>query len=342
MNSMLLSIGTAGIVCLSLLGAFLIAFIVYLCFVPMKSYFVALFSGSYIPTVKLLDTKNRKLDVKKVVNAYILSRKSKLNIKFKDIQNIYACGGDGEEVVKALDFAKKSQILLSFEKACAIEYACHNVFDVVKSSVVSKTEVVDNIIATTIDNFEVKVSARLSLKIDLNKYFTTLGLEDLKGCASSWIMQNIAKVKNVNELMQNPNAVCLGNIDLRVLSTKSMYSVVDINIASVEKIRDINLENEIKAAEKEKIFAEIQSNRLKNAEDMKVIQAKAKVEEKKAEVLEAEANIPKAMAEALKNGNFSLMDYCKLMNLQADTAMRKAFLQENQSSDYDDDEGDDD
>jgi len=48
------------------------------------------------------------------------------------------------------------------------------------------------------------------------------------------------------------------------------------------------------------------------------------MQEMKTNVLSAEAEVPKALAQAIQEGRFSIMDYYKLMNLQADTAMRRS------------------
>jgi uncharacterized protein YqfA (UPF0365 family) len=45
----------------------------------------------------------------------------------------------------------------------------------------------------------------------------------------------------------------------------------------------------------------------------------------RARLVEAEAKIPEAMAEALKAGNLGVMDYYNLRNVAADTEMRDAI-----------------
>ena len=118
-----------------------------------------------------------------------------------------------------------------------------------------------------------------------------------------------------------------------------MYNVLEINISSIELGRDLNAEKELKSAEKEKVYASIEAERRKNAEEIKELRMRTKTEEMKSAVLEAEADVPRAISQAIKEGRFSVMDYYKLMNLQADTAMRRAIIN-NKSDDDDDDEGD--
>ena len=152
-------------------------------------------------------------------------------------------------------------------------------------------------------------------------------------------MENISKAKNSEVILAEPNQSLLSNLDLRVVSQKSMYDVLDVNIASLDIGRDLNAENEIKMAEKEKVYAQIEAERRKNSEEIKELQMRTKTEEMKSAVLQAEAEVPQAISQAIKEGRFSVMDYYKLMNLQADTALRRSIISDSKKNNNDD-EGD--
>lgn len=335
----LLNFGTAEIALVSVFGAILLGFIVYLCFVPMKNYFTAIFSGAYIPTFRLISIKNRKLDVASVVNAYIMAKKSKVQVGLKDIEALILSGGDPVNVISAMNMAKHANSNLDFAVASAIELSTHNVVDIVSQSINSKVVEIADIAAFAQDDIELKVKTRMSVKINLTKYKDGLGIEDLKGTINSWILENIAKAKSYKDILREPNKSLLSNLDFRVVTQKSMYNIIDINISAVEVGRDLNIEREVKSAEKERIFAQIEAERRKNAEEIKEIRQRTKTEEMKSAVLEAEADVPKALSEAIKEGRFNVMDYYKLMNLQADTALRRAIINE-KPEEPDDNEGD--
>ncbi len=339
--SSLLNFGTADIVLVSVFGAILIGFIIYLCFVPLKNYFTALFSGAYISSFRLISIKNRKMVVPTIVNAYIMSKKSKLNISLREIESLYLSGGDVVEVLSAMNLAKSSNISLSFDLASAIELASHNIMPIVQSSINSQVITIENISAFAQNDVEIIAKIKASVKTSLDKYINGLGLDDLKSTINSWILENISKTKDHKDILKEPNKSLLSNLDLRVVTQKSMYNVIDINVASVEVGRDLNAERDLKSAEKEKVYASIEAERRKNAEEIKELRMRTKTEEMKSAVLEAEADVPRAISQAIKEGRFSVMDYYKLMNLQADTAMRRAIINgKNDSLDDDDDEGD--
>lgn len=346
MINSLLNFGTSEIVLVSIFGAILIGLIIYLCFVPMKSFVTALFSGAYIPTFRLIAIKNRKYDVASVVKSYIFAKKSKLDISLNDIEKMITAGGDINNIIKALNFAKSANINLDYNLASTIELSSHDVFSAVQDSIMSKVEAIEGITGITQDNVEIIATAKISVRLNLNNYVDGTGIEDLKGTVGAWIMENISKQTSYKALIKEPNVILLKNLDLKFISKKSMYEILDINISNINIGRDLNLERELKGAEKEKIYAQIEAERIRNAEEIKEIKMKAKTEEMKAAVLQAEAEVPLALSEAIKEGRFSVMDYYKLMNLQADTALRRAFINDNKKSsndlfDDDDDEGDD-
>ena len=333
--------GATEIALVSVFGAILVALIVYLCFVPMKSWFTALFAGAYIPTFKLIDIKNNKLDVKSVVSTYILAKKAKLNIKLTEIENIILAGGNIVEIINAMKLAENAKLKLDLNLACAIDSTSKEVLSIVNQSINSRLITIEDIKGFTQDGVEIIATANVAIKVDLSRYVDGLGEEELKSTISAWIMENICKSKDHKLILKEPNISLLSNLDLRVVTKNSMYKVLDINISEVKIGRNLNTEREIQAAEKEKIYAQIEAERMKNAEEIKELQMRTKTEQMKSNVLQAEAEVPRAISQAIKEGRFSVMDYYKLMNLQADTALRKAIIDENKNAPYDDDDDDD-
>lgn len=340
MTSLLLSaFGTTEIVLVSVFGALFLAIVLYYCIVPLKNFFVALFAGCYIPSFKLVGLKSRKLNVKDITEAYIQAKKSGKPLSLRKIEALVVAGGNAMNVVNAMKFAEDSGLKLDFKLASAIEIASKDCLKQVKDAINSQVVSVEDIRGFSKDKIEIIASATFSVKLNLNKYINGLGIEDLKGGIKAWIMENISKAKNSEVILAEPNQSLLSNLDLRVVSQKSMYDVLDVNIASLDIGRDLNAENEIKMAEKEKVYAQIEAERRKNSEEIKELQMRTKTEEMKSAVLQAEAEVPQAISQAIKEGRFSVMDYYKLMNLQADTALRRSIISDSKKNNNDD-EGD--
>lgn len=333
--STLLAFGTTEIVLVSVFGAIFLGIVLYYCFVPMKNLFTALFGGAYIPSFKLISIKNRGLDVKEVVSAYVMARKSGYKFKLNQIESIILSGGNAKAVIGALNLAKSAGIELSFNLASSIELANHNVMEVVADAINTKVVTIEDIRAFTQDKIEMIAKVNMSVKLNLEKVTNSLGLDELKATITAFIVENISKTQNHEDILREPNRNLLANCDLKVLASRSMFSLLDISVCNVETGRNINQELELHSAEKEKIYAGIEAERLKHAEEIRELKMRTKTEEKKAEVLEAEKEIPLAISEAIKEGRFSVMDYYKLMNLQADTALRRAFVSDNKKVDDD-------
>lgn len=338
---MLATFGTTEIVLVSVFGAILVGIIIYYACVPFKSFLNALFSGCYIPSFKLINIKNRKFNVKDVVDAYILAKKSGKKLSLDEIETLMSAGGNVKNVINAMNFADNSGLKLDFKLASSIEISSGDVMKQVQDAITSRVVEVDQIKGFAKDNQEMVVSCKFSIKLNLNKYISGLGEEDLKNNVRAWLMENISKTSDHNQILSEPNQTLLSNLDLRVITLKSRYDLIDINILSVDLGRDLNAENDLKSAEKEKIYAQIEAERRKNAEEIKEIQTRTKTEEMKSNVLKAEAEVPEAISQAIKEGRFSVMDYYKLMNLQADTALRRSIINDNKKQQpNDDDEGD--
>lgn len=337
--SLLNALSPVGITFISIFGVLFTLFIVYLCFVPLKTYFICLFSGCYISTVKLLGLKGRKLDVKEITSLYISARKAGIKIHLKDIEKTYQSGVNLKGIIEGMTLLSSAKKPIDFDRAVAIEMATNNIVNLAKDSLASRTDKLDNIIATTSDDFEISSSINFSIKANLDKFENSLGLDELKNALSAYVIDKISSSKK-EELFSKPNEIIFSNINLEEIAQKSMFSLEDVSLANISISKDLNSEKEIKSAEKERIFASIEAERMKNAEEIRLLQAKTKIEDMKASVLEAEADVPRALSSAIKEGRFSIMDYYKLMNLQADTALRRAIIGDEDGDDSDESEDD--
>lgn len=322
MKSLLLLSGgaIAGIV----VGAVVLTFLIlFFAIVPVKPYFTALFSKCHISCFKLMSLRFRKVNIMPILNAYIMAKKSKLNVKFNDLESIMLAGGSCEDVVKALIKAKGASISLSFEECKSIELSSYNVVEVIESVILPKQYLINSIKATTKDNFELEVSAKISIKAKLNDIVGGLGEETLEAKVSKFIMTKISSLSN----HKNATPYNLTEDILKSgLDKGNGYQLLSVDVCSINVSRDIGAELAAKDLERIKMQAQIDADRQKNYAQLQAEQMKIKTQEMKTQVLEAEAEVPKAIAEAIRDGRFSVMDYYKLMNLQADTAMRRAMI----------------
>ena len=306
--------------------ASLIAVAVALLFgiVPMKSWLIGLFSKNYISMAKLASLRFRKINPKPIVDAFILAKRGGLTLTFAEIEAFILAGGDVNRAIAALMFAKDAHIDADFALVKSLEFEGKNSLQVLGESVNPKVIMITSIKAIAQDNIELVIDAKVGLKLNPVNCIGGLGEESISARVQKLIIANVAKCPNHKLILLTPDKLLVG-LDAE-LDEGCQYNVVALEIARVDIGRDVGAEMLAKSTQKDIALAQVEAERKKNDAIVEAEQAKLKVEEMKAEVLEAEAEVPRALAEAVKEGRFSIMDYYKLMNLQADTAMRRAIM----------------
>lgn len=321
MSKLLLSSGAiAGIV---VGGVALVMFVIMLIIVPLKPYFSALFSGARINPFKLAAMKMRKLDLNTLIEAYILAKKSKVGIKINELEAHYLAGGNVKDVVSAMAKAKQASLPLSFSEAKSIDLTTHNVLSVVDSVITPKVIEIPSIKGVTRDNFELEVKANISVKAKIDSLVGNFGKDTLESKVSKYI---VAKIVSLNNHKNATPYNLTEDILKSGLDIKSGYQLLSVDIVNINVTRDVGAELAGNDLERMKVQAQIEAERIKNNAFIEEQQSKIRMQEMKNDVLEAEAEVPRAIAEAIRDGRFSVMDYYKLMNLQADTAMRRSMI----------------
>ena len=336
MNTLsLLNFGAVEIT-FTVIGALaLIALILLFVIVPMKEYFTALFAKAHISMAKLTSLKNCKIAPMSLVEAYILAKRSDINLKVEEIESVLIAKGNAKDLICAMKLAKEANINLPFSLASALEIKTKNSLEVVRQAVESYNETISEIKAVTKDNIELVIDVNLILKILIPKYLFGLSVNKIKAFITEKVIKKVPTLLK-EEIMSNPE-ILIADIDLTNASQNTAYSLENIMIANISIGKNFQMDLEIKKAEKERIFAQMQADRMKTVEEMKELRTRTKTEENKASLLEAEAQVPIAISQAIKEGRFSVMDYYKLMNLQADTALRRSIMNTDEKKDSDDD-----
>lgn len=313
----------------------IIALVLLFVIVPMKEYFTALFAKAHISMAKLTSLKNCKIAPMSLVEAYILSKRSNVDLKVEEIESVLLASGNAKDMISAMKLAKEANIALPFSLASALEIKTKNSLEVVRQAVESFNETITDIKAVSKDNVELVIDCNLILKILIPKYLFGLSSSKIKAYVTEKIIKKVPTLSK-NEIMNNPE-ILLDGIDLAKAAENTAYSLQEVMIANISIGRNFQMDLEIKKAEKERVFAQMQADRMKTVEEMKELRSRTKTEETKASLLEAEAQVPIAISQAIKEGRFSVMDYYKLMNLQADTALRRSIMNSDDKKEEDDD-----
>ncbi len=336
---LLLKMSVGGIVSIAIIalvvvGAIVAFFLIY----PIKIWWRAIISDAYIPLNKLLAMKLRKVNLNNVVIAYITSRKADIDLKIEDLETHVLAGGDIDKVIKAMISAKSAGIKLPLQVAKAIDLAGKDVHEIVQSCIVPK--VVETPLVTSIskDGIELKAKASITVKANMGRVLGGADEGTIITRVAECLASTIGSSVNHTAVLENPDVI--SNVIMeKGLDYETAYQILSIDIFDISIGKNIAVQLQLEQAEIDK---KANQSRIEEKRLEAVVleqQNKAKIQEAKIRAIEAEAEVPKALANALKEGKITPMDYYDIKNLEADTNLRNMLSGKNNTSDDDGGDG---
>jgi uncharacterized protein YqfA (UPF0365 family) len=299
----------------------LLVFGVFFYFVPIGLYIAARLSGATVGIGQLIAMRLRRVTPTRIVEPRISAVKAGLDLGVDQLESHYLAGGDVERVVFALISAQKAGIGLTFERAAAIDLAGRDVLDAVKMSVNPKVIETPKVAAVAADGIQVIAQSRITLRANIDRLVGGAGEETILARVGEGIVTTIGSAKSHKEVLENPDLISSKVIE-KGLDAGTAFEILSIDIADVDVGSNIGAKLQIDQADADKNIAQAQAEGRRAMAVAEEQEMKARYQEALAKVAEAEAEVPKAIAEALRNGNFGYMDYLQMKNLEADTAMR--------------------
>lgn len=325
MNLNLLGEITTGLIILFVVaGIIAISFVVILSLVPMKTWFVALVSGAHVSMARLVGMRMRRIKVAPIIEAYIKAKKAGLSIEVVDLETHYMAGGDVNKIIIALIAAHSGKIALSVDQAKAIDLAGRDVSKAVKMCVTPEVIETPIIAAVAKDGIELKVKAKVTIRSNINRLVSGAGEETILARVGEGIVTTVGSAITHTEVLENPDIISKTVLN-KGLDVGTAHEILSIEIADIDVGQNIGAKLNIDRAEADKSIAQAKAEERRAMASAIEQEMKAKTQEMKAMVLAAEAEVPKAMATAIKSGQLGVMDYYRLQNLNSDTAMRNSI-----------------
>ena len=304
----------AVIILIGIIGLLIVLFFV---FVPVGLWISSLAANVKISIFNLIGMRLRRVVPSRIVLPLIKARKAGMKLGVNQLEAHYLAGGNVDNVVNALSASEKAGIDLPFEKAVAIDLAGRDVLEAVKMSVNPKVIETSNVSAVAKDGIELLVKARVTVRADLERLVGGAGEATVLARIGEGIVTTVGSANSHKEVLENPD-----DISKRVLSkgldSGTAFEILSIDIADIDVGRNIGAQLQSLQAEADKNIAQAK------AEERRAM-AVAKEQEMRAYVVEAEAEVPKALAYALREDKMSVSDYYELQNLKADTEMRSSL-----------------
>lgn len=307
-----------------IIAVIIIVVSMFLSFVPVGLWVTAFFSGVKIKISELIGMKLRRVKPSRIVRPAIKATKAGLNLEISSLEAHYLAGGNVNTLVDALIAAQRANIPLQFERAAAIDLAGRDVLEAVQVSVNPKVIETPNISAVAQDGIEVIVKAKVTVRANIERLVGGAGEQTIIARVGEGIVTTVGSSQSYKSVLENPDSISRVVLD-KGLDSGTAYEILSIDIADVDVARNIGARLQTDQAEADKRISEAKASERRAMALAREQEMKAEVEAMRAKVVEAESQVPIAMAEALKSGKLGVFDYYKMQNLNSDTDMRKSI-----------------
>jgi len=300
---------------------FIVVFSILSSFFPFGLWISARAAGVRVSIVNLVGMRLRRVIPSKIVNPMIKAVKAGLRVSSNQLEAHYLAGGNVDRVVNSLIGAQRANIPLEFERAAAIDLAGRDVLQAVQMSVNPKVIETPIVAAIAKDGIELKVKARVTVRANIDRLVGGAGEETIIARVGEGIVTTVGSSESHKLVLENPDLISK-TVLAKGLDAGTAFEILSIDIADVDVGRNIGAQLQMDQAEADKRIAQAKAEERRAMAVAKEQEMKASVQEMRAKVVESEAEVPKAMATALRDGKLGVMDYYNMQNVIADTQMR--------------------
>ncbi|ALX48122.1 flotillin-like protein FloA [Lentibacillus amyloliquefaciens] len=304
-----------------IIAVIIIVLAVLFTFIPVMLWISALAAGVKVGIFTLVGMRLRRVVPARVINPLIKAHKAGLSVTTNQLESHYLAGGNVDRVVNALIAAHRANIELSFERTAAIDLAGRDVLDAVGMSVNPKVIETPFIAGIAMDGIEVKAKARITVRANIDRLVGGAGEETVIARVGEGVVSTIGSSEAHTKVLENPDSIS-HNVLGKGLDSGTAFEILSIDIADVDIGKNIGAILQTDQAEADKNIAQAKAEERRAMAVAQEQEMVARVEEMRAKVVEAEADVPLALAEALRSGNLGVMDYMNYKNIDADTDMR--------------------
>ena len=314
----------AGLSLILIIGIVVFLLILFY-YVPIGLFVTAYFSGVKLKIFKdLVGMRLRKIPPNVIVRALITATKAGIPLESGKLEAHYLAGGNVDKVVMALVSADKANLGLAFERATAIDLAGRDVLEAVKMSVIPKVIETPLVAAMAKDGIQLKAIARITVRANIERLVGGAGEATILARVGEGIVSTIGSSQTHKLVLENPDSISKVVLS-KGLDAGTAFEILSIDIADVDVGENIGAKLQADQAQADLQIARARAEERRAAAVALEQEMVAEVAKQRARIVEAEAEVPKAMAEAFRNGNLGIMDYYNMKNIQADTSMRDAF-----------------
>ncbi len=304
--------------------AVIILLVLFFTFFPLGLWISAAASGVRISIFSLVGMRFRRINPSKIVLPMIKATKAGLKVNMNELEAHLLAGGSVDRVVDSLIAAQSAQIPLEFEQSRAIDLAGRNVLEAVKMSVNPKVIETPIVAAIAKDGIELRAKARVTVRANISRLVGGAGEETIIARVGEGIVTTVGSATTHKEVLENPDKISRTVLS-KGLDAGTAFEILSIDIADVDVGRNVGAQLQMDQAEADRRIAQAKAEERRAMAVAREQEMIAQVQEQRAKVVQAEAEVPLAMAEALRTGKLGVMDYYQMQNVISDTRMRESI-----------------
>ena len=314
-------------------GIFLLVFVAFV-FQYIGLYLQAWVSGAKVGLIDLIMMRFRKVNAKSVVINRISGKKAGIEIATDQLEAHFLAGGRITNVVRAMIAADKARIDLQWETATAIDLAGRDILEAVRTSVDPK--VIDcpsvggskrTIDAVAGDGIQLRARARVTVRTNIARLVGGATEETIIARVGEGIISTIGSASTHLKVLENPDNISK-TVLAKGLDAGTAFEILSIDIADIDVGENIGATLQAHQAEADKARFQAEAEKRRAMAVAQEAEYRAEEQKNRALVVLAESEVPKAMADAFRKGNFGVMDYYNMKNVISDTEMRSSIAGE--------------
>ncbi len=304
--------------------AILLGLILFLYYFPLGMWIRTIAAGVPLSMMSLIRMRLIGIQPSVIVTNLVRARKAGLPLTIDQMQSHYLAGGNVENVTLAMIAAQRAQIPLEWQRAAAIDLAGRNVLEALQQSVTPRVIETPVFQGVAQNGIQLNVKARITVRSNLDRYVGGAGEPTIVARVGEGVVSAVGAALDHKEVLEYPDRISKAVL-AKGLDAGTAYEIVSIDIADVDVGKNIGAELQTSQAEADRRIAQAKAAERQYGALAAEQEQKAQTQAMRAKVVEAEAQIPQAIAEAFREGHLGVMDYYRLNNLKADTDMRSAI-----------------
>jgi len=304
--------------------AVIVGLMIFLYYFPLGMWIRTLAAGVPLSILSLIRMRLIGIPPGTIVTNLVRARKAGLSLTIDQLQSHLLAGGNIDNVTLAMIAAQRAQIPLEWQRAAAIDLAGRNVLEALQTSVVPKVIETPTFQGVAQNGIQLNVKARITVRSNLDRYVGGAGEPTIVARVGEGVVSAVGAAIDHKEVLEYPDRISKAVLS-KGLDAGTAFEIVSIDIADVDVGKNIGAELQISQAEADRRIAQAKAAERQYAAQAGEQEQKAETQRMRARVVEAEASVPLAVAEAFRSGNLGIMDYYRMNNIKADTEMRSAI-----------------